>query len=162
MRILINRARAAQLPQESVFFVCIYIYKELKIMYKTLLGLWVVIAFIASSCGGSKSGNDTFVLISGEFNSVQVDADIHSSEEPVINFSDTTTIKGIIDKVNRSKREDAKSMVFEEGPDGLLTFNSSDSPDSRITVPYFTETGDVLYEDYFIDANLNELDSLKR
>ena len=72
--------------------------------------------------------------------------------EKVRELKDKKKIEELIDMINSGEREDAKAIVFETGPDGILVFEKNDK---KLELKVFTDTGNILTEEYYIKASID-------
>jgi len=96
-------------------------------------------------------------LVEEKFSRLESDSNIHDANNPVVSVDDPDHVEEIINKINSSNRKSAAKIVFEKGPEGLITFSNSVSDVPAVEMPYFPESGDVLYKGYIIDSDLNPL-----
>lgn len=92
----------------------------------------------------------------GDFKSVSVDINIHDSKNQIIIINEKKVVDDLISRINNSKRRDASSVIFEKGPEGLLTFEGQDENED-IQVKFFKDNGDVWYKNYIIDSKLMDI-----
>ncbi|MDQ0196584.1 hypothetical protein [Paenibacillus wynnii] len=107
------------------------------------------------SCSNKENSDPSSLLVEQAFSQLEIDSDIHNPGNPIITVDNPDVLKKIVDKINASDRKGAAQVALEKGPEGLLIFKNVTSGAQTIEVPYFPESGDVLYKEYFIDCELN-------
>jgi hypothetical protein len=72
--------------------------------------------------------------------------------EKVAELTDKKKIQELTNLINNSKKEDADSVVFEKGPDGILVFEKKDM---KLELQVFTDTGNILTKKYFVNSDID-------
>ena len=124
-------------------------------MIKTIIAVLIAMG-LSSSCGSLIKNQSFEMLIMGDFKSVSVDINIHDSKNQIIIINEKKVVDDLISRINNSKRRDASSVIFEKGPEGLLTFEGQDENED-IQVKFFKDNGDVWYKNYIIDSKLMDI-----
>ncbi|MFJ5714502.1 hypothetical protein [Neobacillus sp. NPDC093127] len=72
--------------------------------------------------------------------------------EKVAELKDKKKIQELTNLINSSKKEDAESVEFEKGPDGILVFEKKDT---KLGLPVFTDTGNILTKKYYVNSGID-------
>ncbi|NMO94736.1 hypothetical protein [Paenibacillus lemnae] len=125
-------------------------------MRNALILLVICLGVTITSCTvSSDRDNHKDMLIEGDFQFIQIYADINKQNSSTNTIREKQTIEQIIDRINNSKSESAEGMAYEKGPEGLLILKGPDEFTTK--VPFFKDSGDVLYSDYLIHSTLQDI-----
>ncbi|MFF2448269.1 hypothetical protein ACFVSW_14310 [Neobacillus sp. NPDC058068] len=72
--------------------------------------------------------------------------------EKVAELKDKKKIQELTTLINSSKKEDADSVVFEKGPDGILVFEKKDK---KLELQVFTDAGNLLTKEYYVNSGID-------
>lgn len=72
--------------------------------------------------------------------------------EKVAELKEKKKIQELTNLINSGKKEDADSVVFEKGPDGILVFEKKDK---KLELRVFTDTGNILTKKYYVISGID-------
>ncbi|MCM3666109.1 hypothetical protein M3204_16950 [Mesobacillus subterraneus] len=91
-------------------------------------------------------------IVDQDYNKVILYKISNNKSEIVSELKDKKKIEKLSDLINDSERKDAKKIAFEKGPDGILVFEKKDK---KLELNIFTDTGDILTEEYYLTCNID-------
>lgn len=109
----------------------------------------IVFLLIITGCSNNSSieFNENYKLNIDDFHSVLVTLE----GTKVLESNDKSLIEKIINEINTSERQFATEMVFEKGPEGLITLKG----EKEVEISFFKGSGRTIYGDYYIHTEFN-------
>ncbi|ETI68249.1 hypothetical protein [Neobacillus vireti] len=116
-------------------------------MFKTILlfSLTIFSLSILVSCSVTK-------IVDGNYEIVSLYIIKNDKAEKVAQLKDKKKIQELTNLINSSKKEDADSVVFEKGPDGILVFEKKDK---KLELQVFTNDGNLLTKEYYVNSAID-------
>lgn len=115
--------------------------------------LGVVAGMSLSAC----SGQEDDVLVDETYTVVQLDRDVSDASNLVAGTNASKLTEAVVRRINEADRQDAGDFVWEKGPEAELILSREDGKEPDLHFRYFLESGDVLFESYWLDTNLNDV-----
>ncbi|WP_138225849.1 hypothetical protein [Paenibacillus algicola] len=123
-----------------------------KVNYIFILLLLVLTSVAYILFSDNNDERNLFISNQSDIQSMTIYKNVYMSNQSSQTITDLQTIHRIVNQINSAERVKATEIVFEKGPEGLLVFKFMN--DASLHIPFFQNSGDVLYKETLIDADL--------